>query len=145
MNRMQKIAWCFLVTGFIAVIMFSAAFFIIYLKYGPGKAFTAIGFLGILGVAGAAPLFIKKDSGKVTCDERDKIIHLKASRAAFGIFFIASYLLSFVAVPLLRGGNGSISVKELWFLFSIATIPFWLGWAAAILVQYGRGGEGGGQ
>ncbi len=141
MNRIQKIAWCFLITGFIAVVMASAAFVIIYLKYGPGKASAAIGFLGIFGIAGAMPLFIKKDSGKVTYDERDKIIHLKASRASFGIFFVASYLLSFVVVPLLRGGNGSVSVKELWLLFTIATIPFWLGWALTILVQYGRGGK----
>jgi hypothetical protein len=117
--------------------MCSIAFFIIYLKYGIEKASAAFAFIGIFGIAGVSPLFIKKDPGKITYDERDKIIHLKASRAAFGLFFIASYLLSFVAVPLLRGGNGSISVKELWLLFSIATIPFWLGWAAAILIQYG--------
>jgi hypothetical protein len=141
MNRIQKIAWCFLIAGFTTVLITSAAFVIIYLKYGPGKASAAIGFLGIFGIAGAAPLFIKKDPGKVTYDERDKIIHLQASRSSFGIFFIASYLLSFVVVPLLRGGNGSISVKELWLLFAIATIPFWLGWALTILILYGRGGK----
>lgn len=137
MNRMQKTAWWFLVTGIVAIALCSVAYLIIYLKYGPKTASAALGFLGIFGIAGFASIFVKKDTGKATYDERDKIIHLNASRAAFGIFFIASYLLSFVAVPLLRGTNGTISVHELWLLFSIATIPFWLGWAISILVLYG--------
>jgi hypothetical protein len=137
MNRMQKMAWWFLITGVIAIVLCSAAYLVLYLKYGAKIASTAIAFLGIFGIAGFAQIFIKKDSGKVTYDERDQLIYLQAGRAMFAIFFIAIYLLSFVAVPILHGKNGSLPVKDLWLLTFIASVPAWLAWAITILAGYG--------
>ncbi len=55
----------------IAVICATTAVIILYNKYGMPKATAGLGFLGI---AGLAPLFFKKDSGPVICDERDREI-----------------------------------------------------------------------
>ena len=140
MNRIQKVAW-FLVITFLAAVVVSCIavlVFYFYFEIRMPRAIAGLGFIGLAGFGGLAPLIFKKDKGAVTYDERDKIIHLNASRAAFGIFFIASYPLSFVAVPLLRGANGSISVKELWFLFGIASIPFWPAWSIMVLMLYGK-------
>jgi hypothetical protein len=122
MNRVQKMAWYIVITFLAAVVVSCIASLVLYFyfKIGMPRAMAGLCFIGLAGFGGLAPLIFKKDKGAVTYDERDKIIHLNASRAAFGIFFIVSYLLSFVAVPLLRGANGTISVHELWLLFGIA-------------------------
>ena len=140
MNRVQKMAWYMVITFLAAVVVSCIAVLVLYFyfKIGMPRAMAGLGFIGLAGFGGLVPLIFKKDPGKVTEDERDEIIHLKVSRAAFGVFFIAMSLLSFIAVPLLRGGNGSISVKELGCLFAIATIPFWPAWAIMVLMLYGK-------
>jgi hypothetical protein len=140
MNRVQKVAWFLMITFLAAVVVSCIAILVLYFyfKIGMPRAMAGLGFIGLAGFGGLGPLIFKKDKGAVTYDERDKIIHLNASRAAFGIFFITSYLLSFVAVPLLRGANGTISVHELWLLFGIASIPFWPAWAIMVLMLYGK-------
>ena len=138
MNRVQKVAWSFVIATILAFIISCIAVVILYGKYGMPKALMGFLFMFLYGLAGFSPIIFKKDPGKVTEDERDKIIHLKASRAAFAIFFIATSLLTFVAVPLLRGENGSIPIKELWFLFGIAAMPFWPAWSIMVLMLYGK-------
>ena len=140
MNRVQKVAWFLVITFSAAVVVSCIAILVLYFyfKIGMPRAMAGLFFIGLAGFGGLAPLIFKKDKGAVTYDERDEIIHLKASRAAFAIFFIATSLLSFVAVPLLRGGDGSISVKELWFLFGIAAMPFWPAWSIMVLMLYGK-------
>ena len=140
MNRVQKMAWWMVITFLVAVVVSCIAILVLYFyfKVEMPRAMAGLGFIGLAGFGGLGPLIFKKDKGAVTYDERDKIIHLKASRAAFAIFFIATSLLTFVAVPLLRGGNGSISVKELGCLFAIATIPFWPAWSIMVLMLYGK-------
>ena len=140
MNRVQKVAWFLVITFLAAVVVSCIAVLVLYFyfKIGMPRAMAGLCFIGLAGFGGLAPLIFKKDKGAVTYDERDKMIHLKASRAAFAIFFIAMSLLAFVAVPLLRGANGNITVKELWLLFAIATFPFWLAWSIMVLMLYGK-------
>jgi len=140
MNRMQKIAWLFVVTISLSVIFSIAATILLYAKLGMPKAQAGLAFLAIAGLGGLGPLVFKKDKGSVTCDERDKQIKRRAALASFG----ASYLIVGAAcmIPFfILGPKASISVTWLPNIFGVAAICAFFTHSVAILVQYGRGGR----
>ena len=49
MNRAQKIAWLFVITISVAVLLAGGAVGILYFKLGLPKALAGLGFLGIAG------------------------------------------------------------------------------------------------
>ena len=141
MNRAQKIAWLFVVTISLAVILSIAAIAVLYVKIGMPKAIAGLGFIGVAGFGGLGPLVFKKDKGSVTCDERDKLINHRAAIVGFG----ASYLVVGVAcmAPFSTlGPNASISVTWLPIIFVAAGLTLFFAHSVAILVQYGWGRKG---
>ena len=140
MNRVQKIAWSFVVTISIAFLLSCIAIAILYVKVGMPKALAGIGFMGIAGLGGFSPLIFQTEKGKVTLDERDRLINRRAALAGFG----TSYLLVGLAcmIPFfILGPKASISVICLPYIFGGVGINMFFAHSVAILMQYGRGGK----
>ena len=137
MNRMQKVAWCFVVCISTAVVMSLMAVAVLYYIVGMPKALVGFCFLSIAGLAGFARLIFPKDKGKVTCDERDTLISSRAASAGFA----ASSLVTGLACMLpffILGPHASISVIWLPNIFMAAGLTVFFVYSAAILIQYGR-------
>ena len=138
MKRIEKIAWSFVITISLAVVCSTVAVSVLYAKFGMPKASAGLGFIGIAGLAGLAPLFFKKDSGPVKCDERDREI---ARRAAL-MGFTAAYLLVGLTcmVPFfIYGPDMTIRIIWLPMIFMAAGIAHYFFYSLAILLQYRTG------
>lgn len=136
MNRAQKIAWVFVGTTSLAVVVTIAFIAILYFRFGMPKALYGFGAIGVAGLGGFAPLFIKKDKGKVTFDERDKLINKRATLAGFTgayMFVIAACVTPFFIL----GPQGNISVKWLAQIPIGACVITFFAHSIAILSQYG--------
>jgi len=138
MNRIQKMAWWMLIwisTGAIlAAIAVVVAHFIIGMPWSIARA--GMGFAGIAGLGGLAPLIFKKDPGKVTCDERDRLINSRAAVAGFCAAFLVTGLACMLPFSVL-GPEATISVTWLPNIFGAAGFAVFLVHSVAILVQYG--------
>jgi hypothetical protein len=133
---MQKIAWWMVVWISVATVISLIAVAIGYFKFGMPKALIGFSFLGIAGLGGLAPLIFRKDSGTVTCDERDILINRRAALAGFA----ASYLVTGLACMLpfsILGYQASISVCWLPNIFMAAGLTSFFVHSVAILIQYG--------
>ena len=140
MNRVQKIAWSFVVTISVAFLISCIAIAILYVKVGMPKALAGIGFMGIASLGGFSPLIFQIEKGKVTLDERDMLINRRAALAGFG----TSYLLVGLAcmIPFfILGPKASISVRWLPYIFGGVGLNMFFVHSVAILIQYGRGGK----
>ncbi len=142
MNKMQKAAWWMVVWISIGVVSAVIAIVVSYFKVGMPKALAGIGFLGIAGLGGLGVLIFGKDKGKVTCDERDRLINSRAAVAGFG----AAYLITGFACMLpfsILGPEATISITWLPMIFVAAGLTSFFVHSLAILVQYGwRGRDG---
>ena len=114
MNRAQKIARFSLIVILIALTLSVIAVGVLYFVVGLPiqRALGGFGFIAICGLTGLSPLLYKKERGKVNFDERDFLIHKKASLAAYSIFWFLFVLASMIPFFVL-GPNGMISVKYL--------------------------------
>jgi hypothetical protein len=141
MNRMQKVAWSFVVCISTAVVMSLIAVAVLYYIVGMPKALAGFCFLSIAGLAGFARLIFPKDKGKVTCDERDTLINRRAVIAGSGASFLVTGLACMLPFFIL-GPHASISVIWLPNIFGAAGLTLFFVHSAAILIQYGRGAKG---
>lgn len=119
-----------------AVVASTIAITVLYLKIGMPKAMAGLGFMGIAGFAGLGPLIFKKDPGKVTCDERDKLLNSRAAVAGFA----SSFLITGIACMLpffVLGPKATISIHWLPMIFMAAGLVSFLVHSIAILSQYG--------
>ena len=143
MNRHQKIAWFNLVVVSLALGLSVAAFCILYFIFGlpAHRAAGGFGFIGIMGFTGLTPILFRKDKNKVQYDERDLIIHRKATIVAYSIFwilFVAGAMVPWFIV----GPSGTITVNYLpWMIFGgmffVALVE-----SIVILSEYGWTGKG---
>jgi hypothetical protein len=114
-----------------------AAFCVTYFILGlpAERAAGGFGFIGIMGFVGLTPILFRKDKDKVLCDERDLMIHRKATISAYATFWVL--FVSAAMVPwFITGPDGMITVNYLpWMVFG--------GMFVVMLVQaqYGRGGK----
>ena len=115
-----------------------AAFCVGYFVLGvpARRAAAGFGFIGIMGFVGLTPILFRKDKDTVQCDERDLMIHRKATIAAYATFwllFVAAAMVPwFVAGP-----DGTIAVNYLpWMVFGGMFIVM-LVQALVTLEQYG--------
>lgn len=142
MNRVQKIAWLFVITISLAVSLSAVAVGILYAKFGFSKPMAVgLAFLAIAGIGGLGPLIFKKDKSPVAFDERDGIINQRASLAGFA----ASYLVVGIACMLpffILGPESQIPVFWLPMIFMGAGISSVFTRSVVILIQYGLGGKG---
>jgi hypothetical protein len=142
MNRAQKMAWFTLVVLALALGLSLAAFSVGYFVLGvpAQRAAAGFGFMGIMGFVGLTPILFRKDKDAVQCDERDLMIHRKATIAAYATFW-----LLFVAAAMvpwfITGPNGMITINYLpWMVFGGMFVVMFVQ-AIVLLSQYGRGGE----
>jgi len=142
MKRVQKIAWLFVITISVAVLLSGGTITILYTKFGMTKAISGLGFLGIAGFGGFGPLIFRKDKGAVTLDERDTLINRCSAIAGFGAAYMVVGLACMIPFFVL-GPKASISVTWLPMIFMGAGLSSFFVHSVAILVQYGRGDKGG--
>ena len=142
MNRVQKIAWSLVITISLGFILSCIAVAILYVKLGMPKALAGLGFMGIAGLGGFSPLIFRKDKGKVTFDERDKLIKRRAALAGFATSYLFVGLACMIPFSIL-GLKASISVTWLPNIFMGAALSAFFVTSVAILVQYGWGGKDG--
>ena len=140
MNRAQKMAWLFVITISVAVLLAGGAVGILYLKLGLPKALAGLGFLGIAGFGGLGPLIFKKDKGKVTFDERDGLIQRRAALAGFTAAYLVVGLGCMIPFFVL-GPEANVTVKWLPMIFAGAVLSHFFMHSVVILIQYGRGGK----
>jgi len=135
-------AWLFVITTVLAVVASAVAVIWLYGKFGMPKAVAGLAFMGIAGIGGLGPLIFKKESGKVTCDERDTLINRRAALAGFGTAYMLVGAVCMVPFFVL-GPLGSISVTWLPMIFMGAGICTFFAHSVAILLQYGWRGKNG--
>jgi len=139
MNRAQKIAWFNLKVVAISAPVSLLIILVSLLAEAVAVALVGAGTLAIAAlVMGLSPVFFKKEPGRVGFDERDAIIEKKAHFigycALWCIFIAACTIPAFVA--------SSISTAALPAVLAAALVTVRLVHSIAVLVQYGRGGEG---
>ena len=137
MNREQKIALSLVIIILIALISSAVAFVILYSKVGMPKATAALAFMGITGLGMFPALFFKKDKGKVTFDERDKIIRTRAARAGFAMAYLFVGLACMIPFSVL-GQQATISVRWLPRIFAGSAICMMFFCSLTLLFEYGR-------
>ncbi len=143
MNRAQKMAWWLVIWFSAAVILAAIAIAILHFINGMPWSIARAGlkFLGIAGFGGLGPLTFKKDPDKATCDERERLIYIKAILAGL----VAACLITGLACMLpffIMGPDAMISVGWLPDIFLAVTFTFFFIQSVAILVQYGWRGKG---
>ncbi len=136
MNRLQKIAWSLVTTISLGFVLSCIAVAILYAKVGMPKALAGFAFMGIAALGGFSPLIFKKDKGKVTFDERDRLIKRRAALAGFGMSYLFVGLACMIPFSVL-GPKANISVRWLPMIFMGAALSSFFAHSAAILVQYG--------
>lgn len=139
MNRMQKISWLTVICCGLALILSSISMAILYHFFGFPVALAGMSFLSIAGFTGLGPIIFKKDPGAVTCDERDRLINMKAARAGFAISYGVFGLLCMGIWEYYRFQSiETIKVDVLPMLFGAAGITAFFTHAVTILILYGR-------
>lgn len=141
MNRIQKIAWSLVITISLGFILSCIAVAILYVKVGMPKAVAGLSFMGVAGLGGFSPLIFKKDKGKVTFDERDRLIKRRAALAGFATSYLFVGLACMIPFSIL-GPKATVSVSWLPNIFAGAALSAFFVTSVAILVQYGRRRKG---
>jgi len=136
MNREQKMAWLCVVMAIIGLVISLIVFGVLYFRIGMPKALLGFACVCIVGFAGLGPVIFRKDKGKVTVDERDRLIKRNAVLSGF----TSAYLFTGLACMIpwfIIGPKGAISVNVLPNIFIYAGITHGLVYSVAILAQYG--------
>ena len=139
MNRVQKMSWSFVISIPLAMILGIVAFVVHHFGLDSPRPFV-FSAVGVMGVAVFLTFFIfKKDKGKVTFDERDKLFDKNIHLAGFGTVYLLVILISYV--PFFIAPEAKIPTK--WFPGLLPIVGLCQGFAMCIatLVQYGRGGK----
>jgi hypothetical protein len=138
MNRIQKMSLWLLIWISAGVILAAIAIAILHFINGMPWSMAKAGlkFLGIAGFGGLGPLIFRKDPDKATCDERERLIYIKATLAGFVAAFLITGLACMVPFFIL-GSHTPISVGWLPDIFLAVTFTFFFIHSVAILIQYG--------
>jgi uncharacterized membrane protein len=103
-------------------------------------AWRAAGAFGLLGLLGVTPLFTLRRRGDtaVVADERDRLIHSRATLIAFAVFWVAFVGACMIPWAVYRK-DGSVPVDLLPLIVLAGWVVFSLTQSAAMLVQYHQG------
>lgn len=147
MNKTQKGAWFNLAGALlcIAIIIWVIIEFVILRRIPEGflRDWSLIAFCLLMVIA---TIFLrrKQSPAEVEVDERDNLIKHRAVIASFVSVWVL--LAAVTIIPrFVVGIEGSIPVWLLAFMNLGVLFGALLVYSVAVLVQYGRGGEGGGQ
>lgn len=143
MNRAQKIAWFNLIILLTALGLSAIAISVLCFIVGlPMRgALGGIGFLGICGLIGLSPILFRKKQSQVSFDERDQLIHKRATIAAYSVFWVFFTATCMIPWWVLKTG-ASIPVVVLPVMLAGGFIIVQLVQSVAVLVQYGWRGKG---
>jgi hypothetical protein len=141
MNREQKVALSSVVTILAAVVASTVAIIILYRRVGMPGALKGLAFMAIAGLGGLSPLIFKKDKGRVTFDERDKLIQKRAALAGFALAYLFVGLACMIPFIVL-GPKADISVTWLPQICIGACITQFFFYSLTILFEYGFGSKG---
>ena len=136
MKRIQKIAMFIFVVFTCAFILTAIAIAVTYAIFGFPGAWGGLGFMGITGIGGLAPLLFKKDPGQVEYDERDHYIQRKAALAGFALAYLVVGIATMGPFTIL-GPNTPITTNWLPLIFGAAGFAHFYSWSIVILTQYG--------
>ena len=142
MNRWQKMAWFTLIVTGIGLLISIPTVVVLALRSGFPKALAGFGFMGIVGLTGLTPVIFRKEPGHIDSDERDSMIHRRASWAGFGASY-AFFGVVCITIWAIIGIDGSISVNVLPQIFIGAMVAMLIAQSVAILVGYGRRSKNG--
>ncbi len=135
MKRIQKIAWSFVISMTLAMVLCILAFAARLLNFCSPMLFIYLA-AGAMGVGVFVAFRVKPDKGAVMIDERDKLIEKNAALAGFGIVWlvaILAFILFFAIAP-----NAKISSREAILLFAAVVLGYPYVMFISILIQYGR-------
>lgn len=141
MNREQKVALSFVVTILAAVVASTFAILILYRRVGMPEALKGLAFMSICGLGCLSVFIFKKEKGKVTFDERDKLIQKKAAIAGFALSYIFVGLACMIPF-LVLGPKASIRVRWLPQIFMGACFTNLFFYSLTIFFEYGLGSKG---
>jgi hypothetical protein len=141
MNRGKKIALYNLIVLIAGLTIAGAAVGILAIVYGMPKALAGLGFLGTAGLVGLSPILFRRRAGQLGFDERDLLIHARATLAAYSVFWVLFSVACMVPWLVLERG-ATIRVVVLPCMLAGGFIIFQLIQAIAILIQHGCGAGG---
>ncbi|MHC4571821.1 MAG: hypothetical protein ACYS0C_07080 [Planctomycetota bacterium] len=141
MNRAQKIAWYNLTVVVASLTITGTAVGILTILYGMPTALGGLGFLGIAALVGLSPILFRKRRDQIGFDERDQLIHRRATLAAYSTFWFLFTSACMIPYWILEAG-ARIRVVVLPCMLAGGFIIVQLVQSVAILVQYGWGGKG---
>lgn len=140
MNREQKVALSLVVTTLAAMIASTVAIIILYRRVGMPEALKGFAFMGFSGLGCLTMFIFKKEKGKVTFDERDKIIQKRAGLAGFALAYLFVGLACLTPFYVMKG-QGLISVRWLPRIFIGTCITHFFFYSLTILCEYGLKGK----
>lgn len=141
MNREQKVAMSVVVTTLAAMVASTVAIIILYRKIGMPEALKGLAFMGLSGIGCLSVFIFKKENGKVTFDERDRLIQKRAGLAGFALSYLFVGLACMIPFCVM-GGKALISVRWLPQIFLGACITHFFFYSITILCEYGLGSKG---
>ena len=141
MNREQKVALSVVVTILAAVLASTVAIIILYRRVGMPEALRGLAFMGMSGLGCLSVFIFKKEKGKVTFDERDKLIQKQAGLAGFALSYI--FLCLACMIPFyVMGSKALISARWLPQILMGTCITFLFFYSLTIFCEYGFGSKG---
>jgi len=140
MNRAQKIARYNLIIIVASLAIGSVAIGILAILRGMPKALGGLWFLGICGLIGLSPILFRKKRGEVSFDERDQLIHKRATLVAYSVFWVFFAAACMIPWWILETG-ARIRVVVLPVMFAAGFVIVNLVRSVAILVQYRWGAK----
>jgi len=138
MNREQKVALSLVVTTLAAAVASTVAILVLYRRVGMPEALKGLAFMGFSGLGCLSIFIFKKEKGKVTFDERDKLIQKRAALAGFALAYLFVGLACFIPFYVM-GRQALISVRWLPRIFIGACITHLFFYSITILCEYGLG------
>lgn len=141
MNREQKVALSVVITTLAAVVASTVAIIILYQMVGMPKALKGLAFMALSGLGWLSMFIFKKEKGKVTFDERDKLIQKRAGLAGFALAYLFLGLACMIPFCVM-GGRALISVRWLPQIFIGTGIAHSFFYSITIFFEYGLGSKG---
>lgn len=143
MNRAQKIARFNLIVILTALILSALAVSVFYfvVDLSIRRALGGLGFLGIAGLIGLSPILFGKRRNRISFDERDQRIHIRATVVAYSVFWLVFAAACMIPWWVLETG-ATIPVVVLPAMLAGGFVIVQLTQSVATLVQYGWGGKG---
>ena len=132
MSVQQMVAWFNLSVATVS----AAAYLVLSTMIGPWRA---MGAFGLLGFAGLSVLFYRKSkvAGRISADERDALIGIKAFAAAKSVIWVALIVAFLIALQVF-GDHGAVPIQLIALVLWLSVCAFLIIQSIATLILYTR-------